>query len=78
MKMNIIHSVLVTTALFLFYSCETQVNQERTWSIYKADEKSSNYSPLNQITTVNVNQLRPAWTFTMHDKPAGSQPGRSE
>ena len=78
MNKNMIHSVLLTTALFFFYSCGTQVNQERTWSIYKADEKSSNYSPLNQITTANVNQLQPAWTFTIHDKPAGSQPGRSE
>ena len=78
MKKNIIHSVLLTTGLFFFYSCERQVNQDRTWSIYKADAKSSNYSPLKQITTANVNQLRPAWTFTMHDKPAGSQPGRSE
>jgi len=78
MKKNIVYSVLLTTALFFFYSCETQVSQERTWSIYKADEKSSNYSPLNQITTANVNQLRPAWTFIIHDKPAGSPPGRSE
>jgi quinoprotein glucose dehydrogenase len=78
MKKNIIHSVLLATALFLFHSCEAQLNQDRTWSIYKADEKSSNYSPLNQITTANVKQLQPAWTFTMHDKPAGSQPGRSE
>jgi len=78
MKKNIIHSVLLTTGLFFFYSCERQVNQDRTWSIYKADAKSSNYSPLKQITTANVNQLRPAWTFTIHDKPSGSQPGRSE
>ena len=78
MKKNIIHSVLFTTGLFFFYSCERQANQDRTWSIYKADAKSSNYSPLKQITTANVNQLRPAWTFTIHDKPSGSQPGRSE
>ena len=69
---------MITIALFFFYSCEAQVNQDRTWSVYKADENSSNYSPLNQITTANVSQLQPAWTFTMHDKPAGSQPGRSE
>jgi quinoprotein glucose dehydrogenase len=75
---SIIHSTLFITALFFFYSCKAQVNQNRTWSVYKADENSSNYSPLNQITTSNVSQLRPTWTFTMDDKPAGSQPGRSE
>ena len=70
--------MLFTMALFLFQGSKAQVNQNRTWSVYKADENSSNYSPLNQITTANVNQLQPAWTFTMHDKPVGSQPGKSE
>src|SRR4051794_2605175 len=72
------YSTLIGIALLSFLNCKAQVDPNRTWSVYKADENSSNYSPLNQITTANVSQLQPAWTFTLHDKPAGSQPGRSE
>ena len=70
--------MLFTTVLFFFYSCKAQVYQDRTWSVYKADEHSSNYSPLKQITTFNVSKLQLVWTFAMKDKPLGSQPGRSE
>ena len=76
--LNIINSILFLSLLLVFINCKSQVNTDRTWSVYKADENSSNYSPLNQITTSNVSQLQPAWTFTMHDKPVGSQPGKSE
>ncbi|MCW3089951.1 MAG: pyrroloquinoline quinone-dependent dehydrogenase [Ferruginibacter sp.] len=72
------YSTLIATALLFVITCKAQINTDRTWSVYKADESSSNYSPLNQITTTNVSQLQHAWTFTMHDKPAGSQPGKSE
>ena len=71
-------SILIGMMLLALTNCKEQVNTDRTWSVYKADENSSNYSPLNQITTANVSQLQPAWTFTMHDKPAGSQPGKSQ
>ena len=75
---DIVYFMLLITALSFSYNCKAQLNKDRTWSIYKADENSSNYSPLNQITTANVSQLQPAWTFTMHDKPAGSKPGTSQ
>ncbi len=70
--------LLIAIASFVSGNIYAQVNQDRTWSVYKADEHSSNYSPLNQIKADNVSQLTPAWTFTMHDKKAGSQPGRSQ
>lgn len=75
---DITHSMLFITALSFACNCKAQVNTNRTWSIYKADENSSNYSPLNQITTANVSELQPAWTFTIHDKLAGSKPGTSQ
>lgn len=56
----------------------TGENKDRTWSVYKGDENSSNYSPLTQITAANVSSLKPAWTFAMHDTPPGSSPGTSE
>ncbi len=62
----------------LFVCCQANSEMDRTWATYKADANSSNYSPLNQITTSNVSQLQLAWTFNIHDKPAGSQPGKSE
>ncbi|MVM35049.1 PQQ-binding-like beta-propeller repeat protein [Spirosoma sp. HMF4905] len=59
----------------LFTGCSTDENKERTWSVYKADENSSSYSPLDQINASNVGQLKPAWTFAIHDAPKGSTAG---
>lgn len=70
--------MLIAITLLVFINCQAQVNLNRTWSVYKSDESSSNYSPLNQITTVNVNQLQPAWTFAMHDMPDTAKAGKSE
>jgi quinoprotein glucose dehydrogenase len=53
-------------------------DNDRTWSIYKADAHSTSYSSLEQINTVNVAQLRPAWTFSPNDMKTGSRPGNSE
>lgn len=72
------YRIAVAASLIIFINCKAQVNLDRTWSVYKSDESSSNYSPLNQINTANVSQLQTAWTFFMHDKSAGSQSGRSE
>jgi quinoprotein glucose dehydrogenase len=65
-------------ALVLLARCQNGRNNERTWSIYKADANSSNYSPLDQIKVGNVSQLTHAWTFQMQDKKPGSAPGRSQ
>ena len=56
----------VIASLFLA-GCQSSENNERTWSVYKADANSSNYSPLDQINAGNVNQLTHAWTFAMQD-----------
>lgn len=69
---------LSLVGVFIFFFCQAQENLQRTWSVYKADESSSNYSPLKQITSSNVNQLQLAWIFDVSDKPAGSQPGTSQ
>ena len=55
-----------------------QTEAGRSWSVYKGDEHSSNYSPLAQLTIDNVAQIEPAWTFTMEDQPVGAPPGTSE
>lgn len=50
----------------------------RTWATYKGDEKSSSYSPLDQINVSNVNQLQTVWTLEMNDLPQGEQPVSSQ
>lgn len=67
-------------ALLLFAGCNSRPNgdKDRTWSVYKADNNSSNYSPLDQINTSNVSQLKPAWIFSMADKKRGVEPGSSQ
>lgn len=53
-------------------------HNQGSWSTYRADAASSNYSPLDQINTSNVAQLQPAWTFEMKDMAADSRPGLSQ
>lgn len=50
----------------------------RTWSTYRADEKGTSYSPLDQINLSNVGQLQNAWTFQINDVPQGEQPLSSQ
>lgn len=56
----------------------TDLSDESTWSIYRADAASSNYSPLAQINTSNVAQLETAWTFEIKDLAADARPGLSQ
>jgi len=75
------HRVQITiglAALIFFTGCAPAVDKERTWSIYKGDANSSNYSPLDQINVSNVRQLKHVWTFAMQDKKASSKAGRSQ
>src|SRR4051812_6983553 len=37
------------------------------WSAYGRDVGGTRFSPLSQITTANVAQLKPAWTFHTGD-----------
>ena len=71
-------TVFAIVALIWFAGCKPNENNERTWSVYKADANSSSYSPLDQINVSNVSQLKPAWTFTINDLPATAQPASSQ
>jgi alcohol dehydrogenase (cytochrome c) len=45
------------------------------WLMIRRDYKANYYSPLNQITTANVNELRLAWSWAMQDGASnGNQP----
>ena len=58
--------------------CHCQPNENRTWSVYKADLASSSYSPLKKIDKENVKALQHAWTFNPNDARSGSRFGNAE
>lgn len=58
--------------------CQCQPNENRTWSVYKADAASSSYSPLTEIDKKNVETLQHAWTFNPNDARGGSRFGNAE
>jgi len=68
-------SLAVVFYVLLFASCREEVSENtNTWATYKADEKGSSYSPLDQINVSNVSQLQPIWTFQADDVPNGEKP----
>src|SRR5688572_4962025 len=71
-----IQDIVMLAILVFIVSCRQNDNNERTWSVYKADSHSSNYSPLDQINTSNVSQLKSAWTFSIADKIPGTRPSQ--
>src|SRR5260221_3204383 len=62
-----VRPMIALFALSLCMGCQPDRNENRTWSVYKADAESSSYSPLRQINTENVHQLQLAWTFSPND-----------
>jgi alcohol dehydrogenase (cytochrome c) len=45
------------------------------WLMIRRDYKANSFSPLNQITTQNVNDLRQVWSWAMQDgSPLGNDP----
>lgn len=50
--------------LIIFFSCQqdSTLNSE-DWACYLGDAASSQYSPLDQLNTQNVSQLKLAWTY---------------
>lgn len=71
-----IHSRTLISAICLLpilsLSCWSQP-QDRDWPVYLGDKSSTQYSPLNQITTENVNQLEVAWIYNGGERPEGSR-----
>jgi len=65
-------SVLFVFIIILLSCKEKNTN---TWSMYKADAASTSYSPLDQLNTSNVGQLKAAWTFTFNDSKDGISRG---
>jgi len=73
-------NLLFLLFLFVLFSmgCRPKDNKNRTWSIYKADNESSSYAPLQEINKQNVHQLKTAWVFHPNDAADTSERGKSE
>lgn len=69
--MTLLRLLIVSLYFVFLVSCRS--DQRRTWSMYKADEASSSYSPIEQVNTENVRQLKVAWTFYPNDALPGSR-----
>ncbi len=66
------YSFLLFLVFVLFFvGCNHQ--NERTWSMYKADAESSSYSVLKEINKENVHQLQLAWIFKPGDAEEGAR-----
>jgi len=59
-------------------SWQEQKSEDNGWGVYKADEKSTSYSPFDQINISNVTRLQNAWTFQIKDVPEGDPPSSSQ
>ena len=70
--------MLIAILAVLFTGCQSGNSNERTWSVYKADVKSSSYSPLEQINVSNVKELQQAWTFKINDQKTDARPALSQ
>jgi quinoprotein glucose dehydrogenase len=78
-KYPVLKGVLICMFLLVWNSgCEQDRDTFTNWGIYKADEKSSSYSPLDQINKENVSKLALAWVFEPNDTIAGGRPRNSE
>lgn len=75
---NRLLQISVGMVLVLFVAGKKNQEDDRSWSVYKADAGSSSHSPLDQINVSNVSKLKPAWTFTINDLPTSAQPASSQ
>jgi quinoprotein glucose dehydrogenase len=74
---KLVTTLLSCIVLILLSDCNGGKNAN-TWSVYKADAKSTSSSPLDQINKQNVKDLQVAWTFYPNDARKNSRPMNSE
>jgi len=63
-----IHFIAIWLLLSVCYvACRHQRMQDHDWPVYHGSKDNAHYSPLKQIDTQNVQQLRVAWVFHTGD-----------
>ena len=72
---NLLAALLAGVTSLVVTTASAQSVAPGDWPHFNRDAGSSRYSPLDQITTASVGQLRPAWTYTpaRTDEPAGGR-----
>ncbi|MBP7642882.1 MAG: PQQ-binding-like beta-propeller repeat protein [Saprospiraceae bacterium] len=75
-KTQFVLKCMLFICLSILLSCSKK--NDSGWTTYKADEKSTSYSALDQINLSNVNLLENTWTFQMHDLEVGQDPTSSQ
>src|SRR3954468_14520939 len=70
--MRIHYAVLLTAAALLPLLAQTpKPNTAADWPMYNRDLGGTRYSPLTQINTTNVANVKPAWSYKLSNAPAG-------
>lgn len=70
--MRIRYSLLLATAALLPTLAQTpKSNPAADWPMYNRDLGGTRHSPLTQISTANVSNLKLAWSYRLSNAPAG-------
>src|SRR5437773_1696392 len=70
--MRIHHAVILAAAALLPSLAQTpKPNAAADWPMYNRDLGGTRYSPLTQINTTNVSNLKMAWSYRLSNPPAG-------
>jgi len=75
---NVKGQLIIAVPIFLLVLYTGCKPKNSDWALYKADAASSSYSPLKQVDTASVGNLKMAWTFSPDDAPEGAHFGGSE
>lgn len=59
--------LMVGCAKDIPFKTAKELDNERDWGIYRGDQRSNQFSSLDQITVNNVTQLEVAWTYRTGD-----------
>src|ERR1041385_8640552 len=70
--MRVRYALPLVAALLLPVLAQTpKTNPAADWPMYNRDLAGTRYSPLTQITTSNVSNMKLAWTYRLSSAPAG-------
>ena len=70
--MRIHYAVLLSAAALLPLIAQTpKSNPAADWPMYNRDLAGTRYSPLTQINTANVSNVKLAWSYKLSNAPVG-------
>src|SRR5262245_39859061 len=63
--------ILIASALLPTFAQTPKPNPAADWPMYNRDVAGTRHSPLTQISTSNVSNLKLAWSYRLSNAPAG-------